>query len=92
LRKDISHDSFWYYLSSATGHLNLLTTTTVLQHAPKVVQKAGIGALLVDQLSPAEGTVADYLDIPFISVSAALMINEDVSVPPCNPLWDWMHS
>ncbi|MBV9386526.1 MAG: glycosyltransferase [Chroococcidiopsidaceae cyanobacterium CP_BM_ER_R8_30] len=65
------------------------TTAIVLQHAPKVVRAAGIDTLLVDQLSPAGGTIADYLDIPFISVSAALMINEDVSVPPCNTPWNY---
>lgn len=65
------------------------STVTLLQQAPQAVKEAGIEALLVDQVSSAGGTVADYLDIPFISVSAALMINEDVSVPPFNTPWDY---
>ncbi len=65
------------------------STVTLLQQAPQTVKNAGIEALLVDQVSSAGGTVADYLDIPFISVSAALMINEDVSVPPFNTSWNY---
>lgn len=72
-----------------TIHSIQRTTAIVLQHAPKVIQAAGIDALLVDQLSPAGGTVADYLEIPFISVCAAVMLNEDVSVPPCNTAWNY---
>lgn len=65
------------------------STAIFLQQAPKVIKNAGIEALLVDQVSPAGGTVAEYLGIPFISVSAALMINEDVSVPPFNTPWNY---
>ena len=65
------------------------STATLLQQAPKVINDAGIEALLVDQVSSAGGTVADYLGIPFISVSAALMSNEDISVPPFNTSWDY---
>jgi len=65
------------------------TTAIVLRHAPKVIQAAGIDALLVDQLSPAGGTISDYLEIPFISVCAALMLNEEVSVPPANTAWNY---
>ena len=65
------------------------STANLLQQAPKVIEDAGIEALLVDQVSSAGGTVADYLKIPFISVSAALMSNEDISVPPFNTPWNY---
>jgi len=65
------------------------STVTLLQQAPQIIKDAGIEALLVDQVSSAGGTVADYLDIPFISASAALMINEDVLVPPFNTSWNY---
>ncbi|PSB35331.1 glycosyltransferase [Chlorogloea sp. CCALA 695] len=65
------------------------STATLLQQAPKVIKDAGVEALLVDQISSAGGTVADYLGIPFISVSAALMSNEDVSVPPFITPWNY---
>lgn len=64
-------------------------TAILLQQAPQVIKTAGIEALLVDQVSAGGGTVAEYLNIPFISVSAALMINEDVSVPPFNTSWHY---
>ncbi|OKH53905.1 glycosyl transferase family 1 [Calothrix sp. HK-06] len=64
-------------------------TDIFLQKAPEAVKNTGIDALLVDQISPAGGTVAEYLDIPFISVSSALMVNEDISVPPFNTPWNY---
>ncbi len=65
------------------------STAIFLQQAPKTIKNAGLDALLVDQTSPAGGTVAEYLGIPFMSVSAALMINEDISVPPFNTPWNY---
>ncbi len=64
-------------------------TDIFLQQAPKAIKNAGIDALLVDQISPAGGTVAEHLDIPFVSVSSALMVNEDISVPPFNTPWNY---
>lgn len=64
-------------------------TDIFLQHAPKTIKNAGIDALLVDQISPAGGTVAEYLEIPFVSVSSALMVNRDISVPPFNTSWNY---
>ncbi len=59
------------------------------REAPQVLKEAGVEALLVDQVSPEGGTVAEFLDIPFVSVSSALMINRDVSVPPFNTPWNY---
>ncbi|MGK7938142.1 MAG: glycosyltransferase, partial [Xenococcaceae cyanobacterium] len=60
-----------------------------LQDAPEVVEKAGIELLLVDQSSPEGGTVAEYLDIPFINVCSALMVNQELNIPPFNTSWDY---
>jgi zeaxanthin glucosyltransferase len=59
------------------------------KEAPRVLKEVGVEALLVDQVSPEGGTVAEFLDIPFVSVSSALMINRDVSVPPFNTPWNY---
>lgn len=64
-------------------------TAILLQHAPKLIKNANIDALIVDQTSPAGGSVAEHLGIPFVSVSAALVINEDFSVPPFNTPWNY---
>ncbi|NEN94923.1 MAG: glycosyl transferase family 1, partial [Moorea sp. SIO3I7] len=60
-----------------------------LRDAPEVIKAAGIDLLLVDQVSPEGGTIAEYLDIPFISVCSALMLNREISVPPCITYWNY---
>jgi MGT family glycosyltransferase len=60
-----------------------------LREAPEALKAAGVEALLVDQTSPEGGTVAEFLDIPFVSVSSALMLNQDLSVPPFNTPWKY---
>lgn len=68
-------------------------TTLLLQNAPRAITLSGIEALLVDQATPAGWTVAEYLDIPFVTVCSALVLNRDDSVPPYfmpwsyNPAW-----
>ena len=61
----------------------------VLRDTPNVAKTAGIEALLVDQTSPEGGSVAEYLDIPFISVCSAIMLNHDSSVPPFITSWNY---
>ncbi|MGK7897224.1 MAG: glycosyltransferase [Xenococcus sp. (in: cyanobacteria)] len=60
-----------------------------LRDTPEIITNAGIEVLLVDQVSPAGGTVAEYLNIPFVSVCSALMLNRELSVPPFNMLWNY---
>jgi MGT family glycosyltransferase len=60
-----------------------------LREAPEAIKEAGVEALLVDQVSPEGGTVAEYLDIPFVSVCSALMLNRDTSLPPFNTPWSY---
>jgi zeaxanthin glucosyltransferase len=61
----------------------------VLRDAPDLMKAAHIEALLVDQVSPAGGTVADYLGIPFISVCNALLLNREQGVPPAFTAWSY---
>ncbi|NEP51937.1 MAG: glycosyltransferase [Moorea sp. SIO3C2] len=60
-----------------------------LRDAPEVIKAAGIELLLVDQASPAGGTIAEYLDIPFVTVCSALMLNREMSVPPFSMSWNY---
>jgi UDP:flavonoid glycosyltransferase YjiC (YdhE family) len=64
-------------------------TAMLLRDAPKAIEEAGIEALLVDQASFGGGTVADFLDVPFISVCCALMLNRETGVPPINTTWQY---
>ncbi|NEO10823.1 MULTISPECIES: glycosyltransferase [unclassified Moorena] len=60
-----------------------------LQDAPEVIKAAGIELLLVDQVSPEGGTIAEYLDIPFVTVCAAVILNREISVPPFITSWNY---
>ncbi len=64
-------------------------TENLLQEAPSAVQRAGIEMLIIDQTVFAGSTVAERLDIPFVSVCCALMLNHDPNVPPVNTMWGY---
>jgi zeaxanthin glucosyltransferase len=61
----------------------------LLREAPAAISAAGVELLLVDQTSFGGGTVADFLEIPFISVCCALMLNREPSVPPMTTTWSY---
>ncbi len=67
-------------------------TNVLLQDAPQVIKNAGVDALLIDQVLSG-GSIADFLDIPFITICSAVVLNQDENVPPCltnwkyNPVW-----
>jgi zeaxanthin glucosyltransferase len=75
--------------------INLLkqTATIILRDVPKVIKQAGVEALLIDQVSPGGATIAQFLDIPFITVCSAVVLHREPSVPPhftnwgYNPAW-----
>ncbi|NEO12990.1 glycosyltransferase [Moorena sp. SIO3E8] len=57
--------------------------------APDLIKAAGIELLLLDQATPEGATIANYLDIPFVTVSNALISNWDMSVPPLITSWNY---
>lgn len=63
-----------------------------LRELPDAIQKAQIDALLVDQVTPAVGTVAEYLGIPFITICNALMLNREPEIPPAQFPWKYSTS
>jgi zeaxanthin glucosyltransferase len=64
-----------------TGERIVATSTMVLEDAPEVIHGANIDALLVDQAEVAGGTVAEHLELPFISVALAVPIHLEANVP-----------
>ena len=66
------------------------TSIMVCRDAPDAIRRAGIDALLVDQMEPAGGAVAEHVGIPFITVCNALAINRDPITPP--PFTDWNYT
>ncbi|MEM9948537.1 MAG: glycosyltransferase [Cyanobacteria bacterium P01_D01_bin.36] len=71
--------------------IDLIATdaTVLLRDAPGAMKAAGVEALLIDQASPAGGTVADFLGIPFVSICSAVVLNRDASVPPSFSSWTY---
>jgi zeaxanthin glucosyltransferase len=63
------------------------STTMLLDEAPQAIAAAGVEVLLVDQTSFGGSTVADFLNLPFITVCCALMLNREVGIPPFNTTW-----
>jgi zeaxanthin glucosyltransferase len=68
------------------------TSVMVCRDAPAAIRDTGIEALLVDQMEPAGGAVAEHLDLPFITVCNALAINRDPSVPPPFTPWPYVEA
>jgi zeaxanthin glucosyltransferase len=58
-----------------------------LEEGPAALKAAQIDALLVDQISAEGGTVAELLDIPFITICSALLFNQEPAIPPLFTTW-----
>jgi len=65
------------------------TSTMFCRDAPAALSAAGVDALLVDQMEPAGGAIAEHLHLPFVTVCNALAINRDPVVPP--PFTPWQY-
>lgn len=63
------------------------TTEMVCRDAPGALKSAGIDALLVDQMEPAGGAVAEHTGLPFLTICNALAVNSEPSIPP--PFTSW---
>ena len=69
-----------------------LANEMICRDAPGALQEAGVELLLVDQGEPMGGTVAEFLDIPFISICCGLPINREASIPPYFTPWQYHNS
>lgn len=63
-----------------------------VKEAPSVLQSLAVKALLIDQVTIIGGTVAEYLNLPFITVCNALLINQEAAVPPFITHWVYSQS
>jgi zeaxanthin glucosyltransferase len=71
------------------GQRMALLELTALGELPKLINSLGIDALIIDQLFPGGSTIAEHLDLPFVSLANALLINEEDSVPPPTLPWPY---
>jgi len=64
-----------------------LAAEVTLRDLPAVCREIGIEGLLVDQVNPAAGTVAEIAGLPFVKVANALALNRDPACPPAVLPW-----
>jgi len=66
------------------------TSVMFCRDGVEAVRAAKVNMLLVDQMEPAGGAIADRLGLPFLTICNALAINQDSAVPP--PFTGWRYS
>lgn len=64
-----------------------LRVATSLRETPRAIRKVGVEVLLVDMSAFEGGTIAEHLNLPFITICSALVLYQDNYVPPA--LTDW---
>jgi MGT family glycosyltransferase len=78
-------------LASLRYTIQLLKKGTIvrLRDTPASIEKTGVEALLVDQVTSEGTTIAEYVGIPHITVCNALLLNQEPSVPPFYTAWQY---
>ncbi|WP_392476412.1 glycosyltransferase [Nostoc sp. C110] len=76
--------AFKYILNLMKEEVHLL-----LSEAPQALKNAGVEALLVDQTTIGGETIAEYLQIPFVTVCNALPVNQEDTIPPFFTPWSY---
>lgn len=66
-----------------------ISTQMLFDQAPNALKLAGVEAILVDQVTLGGGTIAEFLNLPFITICNALLINREPGVPPYFTGWDY---
>ncbi len=64
-------------------------TELILKEVPPGCKKLGIDVLLIDQTNLEGATIAEYLNLPFITICNALMLNPEPTIPPALTPWNY---
>lgn len=64
-------------------------TSMMFRDAPRALHETGINFLLIDQMTVAGGTIADYLQLPYVTICSALPLDSDPETPPCFISWKY---
>lgn len=92
-----SIDAMYAQLGQLTGLEGLKFTiqffkkeaSMLFRDSPKAISNAEIDLLLIDQVTAAGGTIANHLNIPFITVCNALPVNKEPGIPPFFTNWKY---
>jgi zeaxanthin glucosyltransferase len=74
-----------FYLSQRMRAMSAI----ILREAPSAISQAKIDALIIDQVEFAGGTVAEHLNVPFVSVASALPVHLERETPYF--VFNWRH-
>ena len=85
----------WAYLGEMNGLAALHYTinefkcgaSMLLRDAPPAIRDVNVEVLLIDQTVMEGGTIAEFLQLPFITVCSALILNPEPEVPPALLPW-----
>jgi MGT family glycosyltransferase len=72
-----------------TIELLIQVSTVMLREVPAAIKAANVDALLVNQGAIEGGTIANHLDLPFVTVCSALVLNQEPSIPPVCTSWQY---
>jgi zeaxanthin glucosyltransferase len=79
-------------LTGEAAHAYYIERTMSLFHAgfeelPYLLKRERLDLLVVDQAHYHGSTIAEHLNVPFVSLVNALPVNREDSVPPWNTMW-----
>ncbi|MFM2312491.1 MAG: hypothetical protein RLZZ04_1767 [Cyanobacteriota bacterium] len=60
-----------------------------LQKAPTIIGEQGIDALLIDSSIFEGGTIANYLNLPYVTIFCVLPFYQDLTIPPITKTWQY---
>lgn len=63
--------------------------SVLFRDVPIAVKTAKIDALLIDQFITEGGSIAEFLEIPFITICSAVVLHQDPYIPPYNTPWHY---
>jgi zeaxanthin glucosyltransferase len=64
----------------------------LFRDATPAIRDVGVDLLIIDQLTIAGGTIADYLKLPFVTVCNALPSNMEPGIPPYFTHWGYQNT
>ena len=70
-----------------TVEMMRLAAEVTLRDLPAVIRAEGIDGLVIDQVNPAAGTIAEIEGLPYVQVCNALALNRDADCPPAILPW-----
>ncbi|MCA9068893.1 MAG: glycosyltransferase [Planctomycetaceae bacterium] len=71
----------------STIQLYKRSTRVFMRELPEALRTHEMDGMVVDQTSLAGAAVADYLNLPFVSLACALMMNSEPGIPPMVSPW-----